>query len=93
MAPIIEGEALTRRFRATVVLDGLDLTSNGGGVLAVLGPNGAGKSTFIRCVSTLIQPDSGSLRVFGRDVVREPHRGLQPPAGEDFRRLSPELYR
>jgi ABC-2 type transport system ATP-binding protein len=70
---MIEAEGLTRRFGATVALDGLDLTSNGGGVLAVLGPNGAGKTTFIRCVSTLIEPESGALRVFGHDVVREPH--------------------
>ena len=42
-------------------------------ILAVLGPNGAGKTTFVRCIATLLQPDAGTLRVFGHDVAREPH--------------------
>jgi ABC-2 type transport system ATP-binding protein len=40
--------------------------------VAILGPNGAGKTTFIRMVATLIEPDRGTLRVDGYDVVREP---------------------
>jgi ABC-2 type transport system ATP-binding protein len=40
--------------------------------VAILGPNGAGKTTFIRMVATLIRPDEGTLRVGGRDVVKEP---------------------
>jgi ABC-2 type transport system ATP-binding protein len=43
-----------------------------GEVLAILGPNGAGKSTFVRTVATLIGPTSGTLRVRGTDVVRNP---------------------
>jgi ABC-2 type transport system ATP-binding protein len=40
--------------------------------VAILGPNGAGKTTFIRMVATLIRPDAGTLRVSGRDVVKDP---------------------
>jgi ABC-2 type transport system ATP-binding protein len=40
--------------------------------VAVLGPNGAGKTTLIRMVATLLQPDGGTLRVCGHDVVRQP---------------------
>jgi ABC-2 type transport system ATP-binding protein len=71
--PVIEGVGIVKRFGKTVALDGLDLVAGQGSFLAVLGPNGAGKTTFVRCVATLIKPDGGSLRVFGHDVVQEPH--------------------
>lgn len=41
-------------------------------VLGVLGPNGSGKSTLIRVISTLMLPDRGEIRVFGRDAIRQP---------------------
>lgn len=54
------------------VLDGVNLQVRKGTVLALLGPNGAGKTTTIRILSTLLQPDKGSVRVAGYDVVNEP---------------------
>jgi ABC-2 type transport system ATP-binding protein len=66
--PLIEATGLTVRFGKVTALDGLDLTARAGHVLAVLGPNGAGKTTFVRVVATLLAPDSGDLRVLGRDV-------------------------
>jgi ABC-2 type transport system ATP-binding protein len=63
----------TKRKREEVVaLEGIDLTVPKGEVFGVLGPNGSGKSTLIRLVSTLLLPDSGSLRVFGHDVEHDP---------------------
>lgn len=41
-------------------------------VFGVLGPNGCGKSTLIRMMTTLIVPDSGTIRIFGEDVVKNP---------------------
>jgi len=70
--PMIEAEGLTKRFGATVALDGLDLEAPAGAILGVLGPNGAGKTTAVRILTTLSVPDSGSARVAGHDVVREP---------------------
>jgi ABC-2 type transport system ATP-binding protein len=69
----IEASGLVKRFGKTVALDGLDLVAESGVILAILGPNGAGKTTFVRAIATLIKPDGGTLRVFGRDVVRESH--------------------
>jgi ABC-2 type transport system ATP-binding protein len=71
MTPAIEATGVVKRFGKTIALDGLDLVAERGSILAVLGPNGAGKTTFVRCVATLIKPDSGGLLVFGRDVVRQ----------------------
>ena len=73
MTPMIEAAGVVKRFGKTTALDGLNLFAEQGSILAVLGPNGAGKTTFVRCVATLIKPDAGMLRVFGRDVVREAH--------------------
>jgi ABC-2 type transport system ATP-binding protein len=73
MTPTIHAQGLVKRFGKTVALNGLDLVAESGVILAVLGPNGAGKTTFIRSIATLIKPDAGTLRVFGRDVEREPH--------------------
>ena len=70
--PMIEAEALTKRFGETVALDGLDLEAQAGTILGVLGPNGAGKTTAVRILTTLSIPDSGSARVAGHDVVRDP---------------------
>lgn len=40
-----------------------------GQIYGLLGPNGAGKTTALRCISTLIKPDSGTIKVDGSDVI------------------------
>jgi len=72
MPPIVEAVGLTKSFKTTKALAGLDLIAERGQVTAVLGPNGAGKTTFIRMVATLLRPDAGSLQVAGIDAIREP---------------------
>ena len=69
--PAIEATGLRKVFGRTVAVDGLDLTVPAGTVYGVLGPNGAGKTTTIRMLATLIQPDAGTARVLGHDIVRE----------------------
>ncbi|HET7560012.1 MAG TPA: ABC transporter ATP-binding protein [Limnochordia bacterium] len=56
------------------VLKGVDLTVRAGECFGLLGVNGAGKTTLIKTLCGLIAPDSGQARVWGFDVVREPHR-------------------
>jgi ABC-type multidrug transport system ATPase subunit len=68
---MIEAHGLTKRFGATVALDGIDLDVPAGSILGVLGPNGAGKTTAVRILTTLTLPDGGSARVAGHDVVAE----------------------
>jgi ABC-2 type transport system ATP-binding protein len=65
---MIEVEALTKRFGATLALDEVSLTAGAGQVLALLGPNGAGKTTLVRVLTTMLKPDSGRARVAGLDV-------------------------
>jgi len=80
----IEAEGLVKCFGDTRAVDGLDLNVNRGAVYGVLGPNGAGKTTTIRILATLLQPDEGSARVLGHDVVSEGDtvRGLVSLTGQ-----------
>lgn len=71
MTSAIQTEGLRKSFGTQVVLDGIDLEVEPGGVFALLGPNGAGKTTIVHILSTLLRPDAGTARVEGHDVVRE----------------------
>ncbi|MEW2451350.1 ATP-binding cassette domain-containing protein [Streptomyces parvulus] len=69
--PAIETAGLVKTFGGTRAVDGVDLSVPAGTVYGVLGPNGAGKTTTVKMLATLLRPDAGHARVFGRDVVRE----------------------
>jgi len=56
--------------RTTLAVDHMNITVRRGEIFGLLGANGSGKSTLIRLVSTLLLPDSGTIRVFGYDVQR-----------------------
>ena len=56
---------------ALPVLDGIDLSIPGGGIVALIGPNGSGKSTLLRVVAGLLEPTGGSARIDG-DAITGP---------------------
>jgi ABC-2 type transport system ATP-binding protein len=70
--PVIRIEGLTRRFGPKAALDTVSLTVPRGVVFGVVGANGAGKTTLIKHLLGLLKAQSGSVRVFGRDPVRDP---------------------
>ena len=74
---MIEVEGVRKAFGETVALAGVDLDVPEGTVLGLLGPNGAGKTTVVRIVATLLEPDAGSVRVNGVDVVDDPQAARQ----------------
>jgi ABC-2 type transport system ATP-binding protein len=60
-------QGVTKRYGPVTALNNFSLTLHAGEVVALLGPNGAGKTTAVRLLLGLISPDSGSVRVLGRD--------------------------
>jgi ABC-2 type transport system ATP-binding protein len=71
---MIRTTGLVKRYGSVVALDGLDLSVSPGTVLGLLGPNGAGKTTAVRILTTLLEPDEGSVEVAGLDVRAEPNK-------------------
>src|SRR4029453_12292622 len=69
--PVIETDHLMRRFGRTDAVDGLSLRVQPGRCYGFFGRNGAGKTTTIKCLLNLLQPTSGSVRVFGLDPRRD----------------------
>ncbi|MEU7700969.1 ATP-binding cassette domain-containing protein [Streptomyces sp. NPDC039028] len=67
----IETEGLVKVFGSNRAVDGIDLRVPAGTVYGVLGPNGAGKTTAVKMLATLLRPDAGRARVFGKDVVKD----------------------
>lgn len=74
MQPVnrIEVESLVKRYGDLLAVDGVSFVAEPGGIFGLLGPNGAGKSTTIGCISGLVEPSSGAVRVLGHDVRSAP---------------------
>lgn len=92
---MLGAEQLTKQYRGRKVVDGVSLEVDTGEVVGLLGPNGAGKTTCFYLVVGLVPPDSGHIRINGRDVTRanmhqRARRGLGylPQEASIFRRLS-----
>src|SRR2546427_11753700 len=63
--PILVLDEVTKRFAGHTAVDGLSLSVATGAIYGLLGPNGAGKTTTIRMILDIIEPDAGSVRLFG----------------------------
>jgi sulfate transport system ATP-binding protein len=70
----VKVESLAKRLGERGVLHGLSLEVEPGEWLAVLGPSGAGKTTLLRAIAGLEAPDSGRVRLDGRDAAAIPAR-------------------
>jgi ABC-2 type transport system ATP-binding protein len=93
----VEAENLVKVFGSIRALDGLSFRIMPNEIYGLIGPNGAGKTTSLRIVSTLILPTSGSVKVYGYDVVSEASkiRGLisyLPEEAGAYKNLSGEEY-
>ena len=67
---IIKVQNLSKKFGSFEAVKNVSFTVNKGDVFGFLGPNGAGKSTTIRCLLSLISPDSGSIELFDKSLQK-----------------------
>lgn len=65
-APVVSINHVTKRFGGYTAVKDLSFDVPGGGIFGLLGPNGAGKSTTIRMIMDIIEPDDGTITLFGR---------------------------
>ena len=68
----VETHGLTRDFGSFRAVDGIDLAVPAGSFYGFLGPNGAGKSTTIKCLTGLLRPSGGTMRILGTDPLADP---------------------
>ena len=60
---------LNKQFGKLIVLDGLNLSFEKGGIHTILGPNGSGKTTLIKSILGMVLPNSGSIEINGKQVI------------------------
>lgn len=78
MERLIEVQELRKRFDTNEVLRGVSFALTKGETLVVMGSSGSGKTVLLRHVAGLMQPDSGSIRVFGESIERLSEEELLP---------------
>src|SRR5690349_1521130 len=68
----LEIHDLHKHFGAVAAVDGISLEVRDGEFFSLLGPSGCGKTTLLRTIAGILQPDSGTIRLGGRDVTAVP---------------------
>ena len=74
--PVILVDKLVKRYGTTLAVDGIGFSVERGVTTALLGGNGAGKTTTLAILLGLLLPTSGSVNIFGEDVLRHRYRVL-----------------
>ncbi|SEB03258.1 ABC transporter permease subunit [Paraburkholderia sartisoli] len=70
--PALQMSGVARHFGSLKVLQGIDLTANGGELVGLIGPNGAGKTTLMRCMSDGAERSAGTVALCGSDIGEFP---------------------
>ena len=72
---VVEARGVSVRFGGVTALDSVDFTLSDKELRCLIGPNGAGKSTFFKCLTGVLRPSEGDIRIRGIDCVgAHPHR-------------------
>jgi ABC-2 type transport system ATP-binding protein len=73
--PAVQIEHVSKRYGRTLALDDVSFEVRPNELFALLGPNGAGKTTLLHILCTILRPDSGTARINGIDVIKNPLEG------------------
>jgi ABC-2 type transport system ATP-binding protein len=86
----VEISSVTKTFGETTAVDDLSMSVPEGSVYGFIGPNGSGKTTTMRMIASIFYPDSGSIRVFGQQMLgaRSANIGYLPEERGLYRRMA-----
>lgn len=88
----LELQSLTKRFGGIVALDGVSFDVEPGQILGLIGPNGAGKTTVFNCISRFYDPEAGSIKFDGVDLLQlRPHDVIRAGVARTFQQA--ELFK
>jgi branched-chain amino acid transport system ATP-binding protein len=88
--PLLEVDALSKRFRGLQAVDSVSFTVPKGGIVALIGPNGAGKTTTFNLIAGALPPDSGRVRLDGADITGlRPDQACHAGIGRTFQLVKP----
>ncbi len=90
MTALLEVREIFVRFGGVAAVDGVSFEARQGELLGLIGPNGAGKTTLMRAITGVIRPQSGSIRLAGRDMAGlATHRRVRLGLGLSQQLVSP----
>ena len=94
---MIELLKVTKKFGKKTAVDDLSLHIKTGEFFGFLGPNGAGKTTTIKLMTGLLRPESGTIRICGTDIIKDPEAakmktGYVPDAPYIYEKLTAREY-
>jgi branched-chain amino acid transport system ATP-binding protein len=67
--PFLELDGLLKDFGGLRAVDNVSFSMNRDEILGLIGPNGAGKTTLVRLITSILKPDSGSIRFKGKSII------------------------
>lgn len=94
---ILETVSLNKTFGSIKALQNFNLNASRGEIIALLGPNGAGKSTLMNMISGFLNPTSGKILVFGKDISQNPQKakaqiGFLPEGAPIYPDMSVKMF-
>lgn len=90
MSALLELSRVTKSFGGLVAVRDLSFSVSDGEILGLIGPNGAGKTTAFNLIAGVYKPDSGSIKVSGKEIAgKKPHKIMSLGISRTFQTVKP----